>query len=80
MMAAAPSSTSTTPAARSTRPQDPAADERQRIINALEQCGGNQGKAAELLGISRRTLISRLDEYKLPRPRKGGAKSDDHEP
>jgi DNA-binding NtrC family response regulator len=51
--------------------RDPAAEERQRIVDALERCGGNQGKAAELLGISRRTLISRLDEYKLPRPRKG---------
>jgi DNA-binding NtrC family response regulator len=44
--------------------------ERQRIIEALERTGGNQKEAAELLGISRRTLISRLDEYKLPRPRK----------
>ena len=44
--------------------------ERKRIINALETCGGNQTKAAELLGISRRTLVSRLDTYGLPRPRK----------
>jgi DNA-binding NtrC family response regulator len=44
--------------------------ERQRIIEALERTGGNQKEAAELLGISRRTLISRLDEYNLPRPRK----------
>jgi DNA-binding NtrC family response regulator len=44
--------------------------ERQRILEALEKTGGNQKEAAELLGISRRTLISRLDEYKLPRPRK----------
>jgi DNA-binding NtrC family response regulator len=44
--------------------------ERQRIMDALAQCGGNQSKAAEILGISRRTLVSRLDEYDLPRPRK----------
>jgi DNA-binding NtrC family response regulator len=44
--------------------------ERKRIINALEECGGNQTKAAALLGISRRTLVSRLDAYGLPRPRK----------
>jgi DNA-binding NtrC family response regulator len=44
--------------------------ERKRIVNALEECGGNQTKAAEVLGISRRTLVSRLDAYGLPRPRK----------
>lgn len=44
--------------------------ERERIIKALEACGGNQTRAAKLLGISRRTLVNRLDEYGLPRPRK----------
>ncbi len=44
--------------------------ERQRIIEALEKCGGNQTSAAELLGISRRTLVTRLATYDLPRPRK----------
>jgi transcriptional regulator of acetoin/glycerol metabolism len=45
--------------------------ERQRIVEALEASKGNQTRAAELLGVSRRTLISRLDDYGLPRPRKG---------
>ena len=44
--------------------------ERERIVDALNQCGGNQTKAAEMLGISRRTLLNRLDAYNLPRPRK----------
>ncbi len=44
--------------------------ERRRIVEALEKCAGNQTKAAEVLGISRRTLVSRLKELAVPRPRK----------
>ncbi|MFN0252267.1 MAG: sigma 54-interacting transcriptional regulator [Kofleriaceae bacterium] len=44
--------------------------EKKRILDTLEQCGGNQTRAARLLGISRNTLLSRLDAYGLPRPRK----------
>ncbi|HWO13419.1 MAG TPA: sigma-54 dependent transcriptional regulator [Polyangiaceae bacterium] len=44
--------------------------ERQRVLDALEQCGGNQGLAAERLGISRRTLVYRLSAFGLTRPRK----------
>jgi DNA-binding NtrC family response regulator len=52
--------------------QDPpvAAAERQRILDALEMCAGNQTHAANMLGISRRTLINKLDKFALPRPRK----------
>lgn len=44
--------------------------ERQRILEALEACGGNQSAAARALGISRRTVISRIEAWGLPRPRK----------
>ena len=34
--------------------------ERQRIFNALQQCGGNKSKAARMLGIDRKTLYNKL--------------------
>ena len=45
--------------------------ERAKIIAALENYGGNQTLAARALGISRRTMLNRLDAYAIPRPRKG---------
>jgi transcriptional regulator with PAS, ATPase and Fis domain len=48
------------------------ATERRRILEALERCAGNQTRAAEMLGISRRVLIHRLEAYGVPRPRKRG--------
>jgi transcriptional regulator with GAF, ATPase, and Fis domain len=48
------------------------AAERDRIIAALEACAWNQTQAAAKLGMSRRTLIYRIEEYGLPRPRKKG--------
>jgi DNA-binding protein Fis len=39
-------------------------------VRALEECAGNQTHAARLLGVSRRTLISRIERFNLPRPRK----------
>jgi DNA-binding NtrC family response regulator len=44
--------------------------ERDRIRAALDECGGNQTHAARLLGISRGTLIARIQDYAIPRPRK----------
>jgi transcriptional regulator with PAS, ATPase and Fis domain len=49
----------------------PVADgQHMNILEALQICAGNQTRAAKLLGISRRTLVNRLNEYSLPRPRK----------
>ena len=45
-------------------------DERQRILEALEACAGNQSQAAKVLGISRATLIRRIEEHAIRRPRK----------
>jgi DNA-binding NtrC family response regulator len=44
--------------------------ERDRIMTALAACAGNQSRAAKLLGIPRRTFVSKLDAYQIPRPKK----------
>lgn len=58
-----------TPVIHDEKPADPS--EKAQIIAALYESGGNQRRAAELLGISVRTLQSRLNDYSdIPRPRK----------
>jgi transcriptional regulator with GAF, ATPase, and Fis domain len=56
------------------RPPPPADEEddpeRRRILAMLEQCAGNQTRAAAALGMSRTTLSARLDAYGVGRPRK----------
>ena len=42
--------------------------EKRMIIQALEKTGGNRTKAAEKLGISRRTLHRKLNQYELGKP------------
>ncbi len=64
-----------TPEATQTQPvgnlrQELGSLERQRMIDALEKCAGNQTAAAALLGIPRRTFVSKLSAYNIPRPRK----------
>jgi DNA-binding NtrC family response regulator len=44
--------------------------ERRRIAEAMDRCGGNQTRAAQLLRVSRRTLVARLTEYGFARPLK----------
>ncbi len=44
--------------------------ERQAIADALARTGGDQGQAAALLGVSRRTLTNKLNRHGFDRPRK----------
>ncbi len=50
--------------------EDLEALERARIQAALDRTGGNQTRAAELLGLSRRGLVNRLEALNFPRPRR----------
>ena len=45
--------------------------ERDKIMEALAACAGNQSRAAKMLKIPRRTFVTKLDAYKIPRPKKG---------
>ncbi len=51
-------------------------EEKRKIEEALARCGGNQSLAAKMLGVSRRTLVTRIEQYGLPRPRKGASPED----
>jgi transcriptional regulator with GAF, ATPase, and Fis domain len=44
--------------------------ERQRIVDALAATAGNQSAAAKRLGIARATLIKRIEQFGLARPKK----------
>lgn len=44
--------------------------EKARVMSALAEAGGNQTRAAKILGISRGTLIARIEEFGITRPRK----------
>jgi two-component system, NtrC family, response regulator AtoC len=43
--------------------------DRDRLLRALEQCAGNQSRAARQLGISRTTMVTKLGRYRIKRPR-----------
>jgi two-component system response regulator AtoC len=54
---------------RPTQSAEPSIDERERIAQALQDCAGNQSRAAESLGMPRRTLVRKIAQLGLPRPR-----------
>jgi two-component system response regulator AtoC len=47
-----------------------AAEEKARVLDALRRAKGNQTKAAQLLGVSRRTIITKIEAFGIERPRK----------
>ena len=51
--------------------------ERFAILRTLEACGNSPTKAAAVLGISRRTIQYRLQEWGLSRPPRGGKHDKD---
>ena len=59
------------PAPADTEPPDAQSSsaERAALVDALSSCGGNQTRTARFLNISRSTLIRRMKQYGLPRPR-----------
>lgn len=48
---------------------DPGADESHTILHALEKSSWNKARAARLLGMSRRTIYRKIEEFKLKRQR-----------
>jgi two-component system, NtrC family, response regulator AtoC len=43
--------------------------DRERVLRALEECAGNQTRAARKLGMSRTAFVTKLRIYQIPRPR-----------
>src|SRR5258708_33285010 len=53
--------------------------EKSLILRTLEYVGGNKQKAARVLGISRRCLYNRLEEYGVMKPSADSAAAHDDE-
>jgi transcriptional regulator with PAS, ATPase and Fis domain len=48
--------------------------EKSRVLDALRRANGNQTQAAKLLGVSRRTIITKIEAFGIDRPRKDRSK------
>jgi DNA-binding NtrC family response regulator len=46
-------------------------EEKARVLDALRRAKGSQTEAAKLLGVSRRTIINKIEAFGIERPRKG---------
>ena len=53
--------------------------ERELILQALEPARGNKSQAARLLGLTRRTLYSRMEKHGLRKPGEGDEAADERE-
>ena len=51
--------------APATKPKSLEEMEKAHIINVLEETGGNQSKAADILGINRKTLYKKIHKYEI---------------
>jgi two-component system response regulator AtoC len=51
---------------QSQSPQSMEDIEKQALIDALARCNGNRTRAAEILGLSRRTILNKIKAYGLP--------------
>jgi two-component system NtrC family response regulator len=51
--------------------------ERELILKALERARGNKSQAARLLGLTRRTLYSRMERHGLRKPGEGDETVED---
>jgi len=60
----------TPPPVAAAAPDDDQRADRDRVLAALEACAGNQTRAAKMLGIGRTTLLKKLSQYGIARPRK----------
>jgi DNA-binding NtrC family response regulator len=64
-----PPTTVVAPAPAPLEPRSMVEIEKQAMLDALDRCAGNQTRAAELLGMPRRTFCKKLNEHRIPRPR-----------